>query len=119
MGSAVQTKSERRAEPRMLCSELLPVHWEAPQGNRCTATALLENISRSGCLLQLGVPIRQSTHLSLAAPGIELRGSALHCQFLDDAYFIGVQFDADCEWSVERYRPQHLLDPRTLDPTPI
>ena len=117
MGSGVQIGFERRAETRMLCSELVHVRWEDPRGIECRATAILEDIAPSGACLQLEVPVSEGIHLSIAAPGILLRGSVCYCVLRDAGYFTGVRFDDGYKWSERQYRPQHLLDPRTLGTT--
>jgi len=98
----------------MLCSDLVTVQWVDWTGTAFAATAILENISPSGACLQFEVPVSQGTQVSIAAPGVALRGRVCYCLFRDAGYFAGVRFDDDCPWSELSYKPRHLLDPRTL-----
>jgi len=118
MGPAPQIEPDRRAEARMLCSELVTVQWVDSAGRDCMATAVLEDISPSGACLQFEVAVSEGTQLSIAVPGMVLPGQARYCRFRDAGYFTGVRFDGDCQWSAARYRPQHLLDPRSLGGAP-
>ncbi len=105
---------ERRTAARMLCSELVDVHWVDDTGSRRKALANLEDISLSGVCLQMDTPLPLNTPLRISHPKGEFQGNVRYCLFREIGYFMGVQFEPGCDWSPEAYRPQHLLDLRTL-----
>ena len=105
---------ERRADTRMLCSELVDVIWTDGQGRQREALANLEDISLCGVCLQLDDPVHLDTVLRIRHPKGEFRGSVRYCLYREIGYFLGVQFLPGCEWSPEAYQPEHLLDLREL-----
>ena len=106
--------TEKRAETRMLCSELVDVWWEDSTGRSHKALANLEDISLSGVCLQLDDPVPLDTVLRISHPNGEFQGDVRYCLFREIGYFLGVQFAPGCEWSPEAFKPQHLLDLREL-----
>ncbi len=98
----------------MLCSELVDVHWVDHTGSSRTALANLEDISLSGVCLQMDDPVPLSTALRICHPKGEFQGSVRYCLFRDIGYFLGVEFEPGCSWSPDIYKPQHMLDLRTL-----
>lgn len=105
---------ERRAEPRMLCADLIEVHWRDETGQPRRALANLEDISHSGACLQLDDPIPENALLRLCHAKLELTGRVRYCIFRDTGYFVGLKFEPGSQWSRRRFRPKHLLDPRRL-----
>lgn len=106
--------TERRAELRMLCSDLIDVQWKDKSGRQRKATANLEDISHSGVCLQLDIPIPPETELRISHRKAEFLGRVRYCLYRDIGYFLGVQFAPGCRWSPRQYRPAHLLDLRRL-----
>jgi hypothetical protein len=106
--------TERRAELRMLCADLVDVQWKDKTGRARKAVANLEDISHSGVCLQLDMPIPIDTDLQISHPKAEFRGNVRYCLFREIGYFLGVQFAPGCKWSRRRYQPQHLLDLQRL-----
>jgi hypothetical protein len=105
---------ERRAETRMLCSELVDVFWKDRQGHQRRALANLEDISLSGVCLQMDAPLNLDTVLRICHRKGEFEGAVRYCLFREIGYFLGVQFSPGCRWSPEDYKPQFLLDLRML-----
>ena len=105
---------DRRAEPRMLCADLIDVQWEDEAGRARKGLANLEDISFSGACVQLDTPIPRETLLRLTHPKIDIEGRVRYCVFRETGYFHGVQFKPGCQWSRRQFRPKHLLDPRRL-----
>ena len=105
---------ERRAETRMLCSELVDVHWKDATGRQMRALANLEDISACGVCLQVDVPVPLDTVVRICPPKGEFQGSVRYCLYREFGYFLGVQFAPGCQWSPSTYQPQHLLDLREL-----
>ncbi len=98
----------------MLCADLVNVRWKDKTGRIRKAIANLEDISLSGVCLQLDAPIPIDTDLEIRHDKAEFKGNVRYCLFREIGYFLGVQFEPGCKWSQRRYRPQHLLDLRTL-----
>ena len=107
---------ERRSEQRLLCSDLISVTWIKHRGSRATITANLENVSASGACIQVDTPIRKGAILELVHGKHRLRGKVRYCLFQQIGYYVGVQFEPGVKWSERRYKPKHLLDPRTVQP---
>jgi hypothetical protein len=105
---------DRRFEPRMLCADLVDIHWKDPNGRSRRGVANLEDISLSGACLQVDRPVILGSVIHISYPGGELNGIVKYCVFREIGYFLGVEFDAGSRWSQRDYRPQHLLDPRRL-----
>ena len=105
---------DRRIETRMLCADLVDYHWKDANGRKRRSVANLEDISASGACLQVDRPIPLGTTVHVSYPNGELSGVVKYCVFREIGYFLGVEFEADSRWSQSTYRPQHLLDPRSL-----
>lgn len=106
--------AERRIEPRLLCADLVDVHWKDELGSKCRATGVLEDISRYGACLQLDTPIPLDSDLRIAAPRARLNGRVCYCFFREIGYSVGVQFGRRGKWLKRNYVPEHLLDPRSM-----
>ena len=98
----------------MLCADLIDVRWRDQQGKTRRQIANLEDISLSGACIQLDRPIPLGTRVRIAYPKGELYGSIRYCAFREIGYFLGVEFEADCRWSIRHFKPRHMLDPRRL-----
>lgn len=104
----------RRIEPRMLCADLVDIHWKDPNSRSRRGVANLEDISLSGACLQVERPVPLGSSIRITYPSGELIGQVKYCVFREIGYFLGVEFDPSNRWSQRAYRPQHLLDPRRL-----
>jgi hypothetical protein len=103
---------ERRAEPRLWCSDLIQVRVEdAEPGN---LTANLEDISPSGACLQFEEPVPPGARLCLMLGRQKFHGLVIYCNRNEIGYFAGVQFDAGRKWSRRIYAPKHLTDPKAV-----
>lgn len=105
---------DRRVETRILCADLVDLHWKDQSGKTRRAVANLEDISLSGACVQLDKPIPLGTRVRMTYPKGELQGRVRYCVYREIGYYLGVEFDADSQWSQRQYRPQHMLDPRRL-----
>ncbi|HET8548392.1 MAG TPA: PilZ domain-containing protein [Bryobacteraceae bacterium] len=104
----------RRAEPRLLCADLVDIQWKDKAGRTRRAVANLEDISLSGACVQLEMPVPLETRLHISYPRGELRGRVCYCIYREIGYFLGVEFEPGFRWSLRSFKPQHLLDPRRL-----
>ncbi len=105
---------DRRVETRMLCADLVDLQWRDPSGRTRRTVANLEDISLSGACIQLDKPIPLGTKVRMTYPKGELQGFIRYCVFREIGYFLGVEFEDNCRWSMRQFRPQHMLDPRRL-----
>jgi len=103
---------ERRAEPRLWCSDLIRVRVEG--GGPTELTANLEDISPSGACVQFEQPVPAGARLCLMLGRHKFRGEVAHCTHNEIGYFVGIRFDAGRKWSRQIYEPKHLLDPAQL-----
>jgi len=106
--------TETRAHARMLCSDLVEVFYRDETGHPRRAMANLEDISLSGICIQVDKPIPLDTVVHINHRKGAFHGNVRYCLFREIGYFLGVQLAPDCQWSPDTYRPQHLLDLRTL-----
>ncbi len=105
---------DRRAEPRMLCADLVTVEWRDDTGRRKRTIANLEDISHSGACLQLDLAIPPQTRVRITYPDGVLSGAVRYCVYREIGYFVGVEFEEGSNWSRRSFKPMHLLDPRKL-----
>lgn len=104
----------RRAEPRMLCADLVDIRWKDKNGRTRRTVANLEDISLSGACVQVDAPIPLQTTIRISYPKGELQGRVCYCIYREIGYFLGIEFKPGFRWSMRQFRPQHLLDPRRL-----
>lgn len=105
---------ERRAEPRILCADLVEVAWKDTTGRRRRSVANLEDISQSGACIQVDMPIPNGTEVKLSFPRGAYSGVVRYCRYREIGYFIGLEFENGMKWSKRSFRPLHMLDPQTL-----
>jgi hypothetical protein len=114
----VKRMLERRWERRLLCADLVEVEWRDPAGESHVATAVLEDISRSGACLQTDVPVPVEEVVRVKHGRKMLEGKVSYCAYRDIGYFTGVSFAGKQHWSKRLFRPKHLVDPATLEVPP-
>jgi hypothetical protein len=105
---------ERRSEVRMLCADMVELHWTDSGGNDCCVMALLEDISPSGACLQLETAVPLNAEVHWRSPKQEFSGHVRYCVYREIGYFLGVVFEPTSKWSKKTYKPQHLLDLKRL-----
>jgi hypothetical protein len=98
----------------MMCADIVDVRWKDTAGKRRHCVGLLEDISSSGACLQLESPLPLGAEVTLECPHREFQGHIRYCVYREIGYFAGIQFERSCRWSKRAFKPQHLLDPRTL-----
>ena len=103
---------ERRAEPRLLCSDLIKVRLE--DCGLVDLVANLEDISPSGATVLFEQAVRTGTRLRLMLGRHRFDGHVTHCTHNELGFYVGVRFDEGKEWSRRIYEPKHLLDLREL-----
>ena len=105
---------ERRAEPRLWCSDLIRVWVESSEGRELAGN--LEDVAPSGACVQIEEPIDVGARVCLKFGRHTFHGEVMHCTHNEIGYFAGVRFDAGRKWSRELFEPKHLLDPRQVKP---
>ena len=106
---------DETSESRYLCSDLVKLALEGAQ----PVTVILENISASDACVQSDDVVPEGARVELICRDTRLTGAVRSCLRQDDAYFVDIVFDADSKWSMEKYKPQHLLDPREVKPRSV
>jgi hypothetical protein len=105
-GHRARIAQERRAEPRLLCSDLLQVRWTTASGALKKEFAVVQDFSEGGASIVVGVPLAPATQVTLQAGDRVFHGTARHCRREPNGYVVGVKFDGGCEG----YVPEHLLE---------
>lgn len=114
---------ERRSEIRLLCADLVEVHWKDASGKNHKTSALLEDISVSGACLQMETPVPVGAKVCWSGPPArgakahrskEFVGLVRYCEYQEIGYYLGVEFESTSKWSRRKYRPRHLLDWKQL-----
>jgi len=103
---------EKRAEPRLLCSDLIRVRVAG--AGREDLTANLEDISPSGACVLVEEPLPVGTAVCLVCHQCQFSGQVKYCVHNGIGYLAGIRFDAGQKWSREKYEPAHLFDPAVL-----
>jgi hypothetical protein len=111
----VKRMQERRLERRLLCADLVEVEWRDRAAQTREATAILEDISRSGACLQTDVPMPVGALVRVRHGRKTLEGTVNYCEYREIGYFAGVTFTAKQHWSERMFRPKHLVDPAALE----
>jgi hypothetical protein len=97
------------APVRYLCSHLMTVRWE--EG---AIVANLEEISATGAVLESEVELPAGTTVELRSGATYFEGEIQKAEEHDFGWRITVELSPFTPWSVERFRPEHLLDLTTL-----
>ena len=105
---------EKRAEPRLLCADLVELEWKDKPGRKRRAVANLEDISSSGACLQLDNAVPLHTNVTIHYADGDLMGTVRYCVYREIGYFLGVQFEDGNRWTQRAFRPMHLFDPQGL-----
>lgn len=105
---------DRRDETRMLCADLVEVFWKDPAGKAKRSMANLEDISHSGACLQMEAPLPVGTVVKISYPNGGFGGTIKYCDYREIGYFLGVEFEPESHWSMQKFKPRHMLDPRRL-----
>jgi hypothetical protein len=105
---------ERRTHTRLLCSELVRIERRSAPGWNFPTIANLEDISLSGACLCSETTIRPGDPVVLCYADGELPAFVRYCVRAEMGYLIGIEFSYGCEWPVDFYHPEHLLDLESL-----
>ncbi len=108
--------SERRAESRFLCAELVRVDWEDSDCDEPVqfADAVLEDISALGACVQVEQPIGVDCPIRLTIGQSVFEGRVSYTVFRDYGYFVGIRFSEETAWSADTVIPEHLTSLRAI-----
>ena len=101
--------TEKRGEPRFMCSELVNIVIRHEDQTVQEAIANLEDISRSGACIQLDEAVRLGADIEIVCSTCRFKGKVRNCRFAGSRYDVGVAFDDPGAWDASRYAPAHLL----------
>ena len=93
----------------MMCADVVQASWRDPDGREQHADGLLEDISALGACLQFEMAVPVGVTLHVACPKQEFVGEVRYCHYREIGYFVGLQFEAQSQWSRKVYKPRHLL----------
>ena len=105
--------TEKRGEPRYMCSELVNILIRHEDQTVQEAIANLEDISRSGACVQLDEAVRLGADIEIVCSTCRFKGKVRYCRFAGSLYDVGVAFDDPGAWDPSRYEPAHLLPVET------
>jgi len=101
------------SQARYLCSELIKVEWQNQAGAFHTA-GILEEIWVEGACVQTLEPMQPGTRVRIVARRAMFLATLTNCEFVRDGYFSQVTFDAESLWSPRSYKPEHMVNTRTV-----
>ena len=104
---------KRASRPRYLCAELVKVEWQNDAGALCT-TGILEEIWVDGACVQTLAPMQPGTKVSIVARRALFLGTLIECEAQPDGYFSRVAFDSESRWSPRSFKPEHMVNTRTV-----
>lgn len=105
--------TERRSEPRYMCSELVNILIRYEDQTVQQAIANLEDISRSGACVQLDEAVGVGADIEIVCSTCSFKGKVRNCRYAGGRYDVGVAFDSPGAWDASRYEPAHLLPVET------
>jgi hypothetical protein len=103
-----------RSQIRMMCADVVAASWADKEGQIQHVDALLENISQAGACLQFEIAVPLGVNLRFVCEAHEFSGEVRYCEYADIGYFVGVELEAQSQWSRRTFKPRHLLDLQEL-----
>ena len=98
---------------RYLCSELITI--ARPQGK---AIVNLEEIWETGAFFEAESAIDPGETIDLLAREKVFRGQVKNVEHHEFGWRVEMEFSPPVRWTVDDFRPQHMLDPKTVRGTP-
>lgn len=75
----------------------------------------LEEICRTGATLESDEPVPAGVRAEMRTQGVQFHGTVTEVEEHDFGWRIELEFSPLTPWSVENFRPRHLLDPAVLE----
>jgi len=104
---------QRRMVRRLLCSDLITVHWQTQRGVARRETVVIEDYSPAGASLSAEAKIEPGTAITLRTHLESFGALVRRCERRDDGYLLGVEFDQP-RLEENSFLPDHLFDPNEL-----
>jgi hypothetical protein len=98
---------------RYLCSHLVKISWDDG-----ATIANLEEIDAEGAWLESEVGLSPETVVELRSGSAYFEGKITKAEEHEFGWKICLQFSPLTPWSIERFRPEHLLDLTSLPEVP-
>ena len=109
MGYYGTDMQERRSESRLMCSHLVQVAW-TEAGVEHGGVGNLEDVSPSGCRLQMDSAVPHSAAVKVRCGGQLYSGTVRYCQWAAIGFDVGVEFTQPGAWDRQQFEPDYLLD---------
>jgi hypothetical protein len=106
---------ERRRAHRLLCADLITVHWGTGRGTARREAAVIEDYSPTGASLSIEAKIDAGAAVTIITAGESFRASVRRCDRREHGYLLGIEFDKP-RGEQDAFIPDHLLDPCELEP---
>ncbi len=95
---------------RYLCSHLVTLVFGGQ-----SRVVNLEEICRTGACLESDGPVPAGVAVEIRTDGVQFQGTVTEVEEHELGWRIELEFSPLTPWSVEHFRPQHLLDPLSLE----
>jgi hypothetical protein len=112
-GAAGVATANRRKADRLLCSDLITVHWGTGRGSGRQEAAVLEDYAPTGASLSIEFRIEPGTPVTLRTQWESFGAVVKRCEWRDHGYLLGVEFDKP-RLDDGGFVPDHLVDPSEL-----
>jgi hypothetical protein len=99
--------------PRYLCSQLVKLSWQ--EG---AAIVNLEEIQTGGAVLESEVEVPVGLSAEIRCGNVFLAGKITRADRHELGVRIEMEFSPLTPWSIERFRPEHLLDVSRIEDDP-
>lgn len=110
---ALDEPDNRRGTHRLLCADLITVHWGTGRGTSRREAAVIEDYSPTGASLFIEVKIEPGIDVTLVTPQETLGAVVRRCERREQGYLLGLEFDKPRN-KEGAFIPDHLLDLREL-----
>lgn len=91
--------------PRYLCSQLVTLRW-----NGGAVIVNLEEIQAAGAVLESEVEVPLDSRVEIRCGSVYFEGTLTRSERHDSGFRVEVELSPLTPWSIERFRPEHLLD---------
>ena len=95
---------------RYLCSHLVTLFFGGQ-----SRVVNLEEICRTGARLESEDPMPAGVAVEMRTQGVRFHGTVTEVEEHDLGWRIELEFSPLTPWSVDHFRPRHLLDPASLE----
>ncbi len=94
-----------------LCSQIVSITIGEPERKPRVILGNLEEIAKDRAVVLLDTPVTKGAQVVVKADKADLHGHAAQWNFEPElGYFLNVKLSEQSRWSLERFRPEHLLE---------